>query len=674
MEVLASKRVSTFIFSIIFSLLQINGFSQSSVLQRKINIKVENKKVEKVLDIISKKGRLYFSYNSSIIDKERVIQNLNERNIAVKDLLIKLFEGKIEPVGAGKYVILRPKAKEEEKPSEIDAPDQRTRYTITGYIINSQTGERLSNATIYELGKTNSVLANMDGYYSITISTKNDNLGLAYSRKNFKDTVIVIQPANHSINMRLRPKEKPPEQIETKGLGEVAKHHDSLPQLEELALVKFAVQKRQFNLSKNLQFIEKQHFQVSLIPHFGTNKLMSGNVENNISLNILGGYSYAVNGFELGGFLNIVRTNVKTVQIAGFANVVGGNTTGIQLAGFMNNNRQSVTGIQVAGFSNIVLDTITGVQLAGFSNVLKGKMNGLQLAGFSNVTTENVDGIQVSGFSNYARKDVRFAQLSGFVNYGKNIGGLQASGFANIGADVGGAQLAGFLNYSDGTIGGVQIAGFTNIASEVKSAQLAGFVNVSTKKITGLQASFLNIAKKVNGVQIGLFNFADSVSGTSIGLISYVRQGIHKFELAMHENRYASLSFKTGTHRFYNIFAGSMNIDDRDMWSIGYGIGTEFRERKKFYFGFSFMGSYVYENFTTFLPINGHLKFDTQFGWRFFKTSAIAVAPSMNFFITDWRNSAGEYRTSFAPYELFELNEGSFKISGWVGVSIVLRL
>ncbi len=679
MELLASKRGSTFIISIILLFTHLNGFTQNSIIQRKINIDIENKSVEEVLDVISKKGRLYFSYNSAIINKSRIVTSLKEKNISVNDAISLLFDDKIEPIGAGKYVILRPKSFEVEKKEsdEIKSTEQRTRYIITGYVINSETGERIPNATVYQIGKTNSVLTNKDGRYSITVSTKKeDNLGLAYSCKNFDDTVVIVQPANHSINMRLVPKERPPEQIATKGLEVLAEEPDSVVKLEELALVKFVVKKQQFSLSKNLQFIEKHHIQASLIPGFGTNKLMSGNVENNFSFNLLGGYSYAVNGLELGGFMNIVRTDVKTVQVAGVANMVGGNTTGIQLAGFMNNNRQSVTGIQVAGFSNIVLDTIKGVQLSGFSNVLKGKMNGLQVAGFSNVTTENVDGVQLSGFSNYARKDVRFAQISSVVNYGNNIGGAQLSGFANIGADVGGAQISGFLNYSNGTIGGVQVAGFLNVAKEVNSAQVSGFINVSRQKITGLQASCINIARKVNGVQLGLVNFADSVSGTSIGLISYVRQGLHKFELAMHENRYASLSFKTGTHRFYNIFTGSINIDDGNFWSIGYGAGTEFRERKKFYFGFNFVGSFVNENFefVDYLPINTHFKFEPHFGWRFFKTSAIAVAPSMNLLITDWLGKDGDYGSRFAPYEMFEIDEEGVKVSGWIGVSIVIRL
>jgi hypothetical protein len=676
---LASKKGSIFIFFITIFLIHFSGFGQNSILQRKINIHVENKTVEEVLDLISKKGRLYFSYNSAIIDKNKVVSSFNEKSITIRDAISLLFEDEIKPIGAGKYVILRQNSKDLEikEPEEIKKAEPGNRYTITGYIINSETGQRIPNATVYQIGKTNSVLANKDGRYSITVSAKkNNNIGLAYSSKNFQDTVIVVQPANHSINMRLKPKERPPEQIATKGFEGIVEEQDSVLKLEELALVKFAVRKRQFNLSKNLQFIEKHHIQLSLIPGFGTNRLMSGNVENNFSFNLLGGYSYAVNGFELGGILNIVRTDVKQAQIAGFANVVGGNTTGIQLAGFMNNNRQSVTGIQVAGFSNIVLDTITGIQFSGFSNVLKGKMNGLQLAGFSNVTTENVDGVQVSGFSNYARKDVKFAQLSGFVNYGKNVGGAQLSGFANIGADVGGAQIGGFINYSDGTVGGVQIAGFLNVANEVNSAQVAGFVNVSKKEITGVQISCINIAKKVNGVQLGLVNFADSVSGTSIGLISYVKQGLHKFELGISDNRYASISFKTGNHRFYNIFTGSINIDDGNYWSAGYGAGTEFRERKKFYFGFNFIGSYVNENFEIddYVPINVHMKFEPHLGWRFFKSSAIAIAPSMNLLVTDWLGAGNDYGSSFAPYEMFEIEEEGVKISGWVGLSFVLRL
>lgn len=677
MELPASKKVTALFFFTLFLLIHFNALGQGSVLKRKISINVENKTVGEVLDIISKKGKFYFSYNSDIVDKNKRIPFLKEKNITVKSLLTKVIGDNIEPVETGKYVILRAKVakKEEKSPDTVvpDPPEQKKRYVITGYITNSRTGERLSNATIYEIGKTNSVLTNINGYYTLTVSSKSDNLGLVYSRQDFKDTVIVIQPANHSINMRLKPKDPPPEPIKNKTV-ELETPEDSARELKELPLVKFAVKQRQFSLSENLKFIEKQHFQVSLIPQLGTNKLMSGNVENNVSFNILGGYSSAVKGIELGGFLNIVRNDVTGLQIGGFGNIVGGNTKGVQLSGFFNNNRKSVNGVQAAGFANVVLDTITGVQVSGFTNILKGKMNGLQLAGFSNITTENVDGVQVSGFNNYARKDVKFAQITGFANYGRNIGGVQIAGFANAGNDVGGAQVAGFVNYSSGEVGGVQVAGYVNIAQKVNSSQVAGFLNVSTKEITGVQVATFNFAKKVKGVQVGLINYADSVSGMSIGLLSFVRKGIHKPELAINANRYATISFKTGTHRFYNIFTAGRDIYNSNHKLYGYGVGTEFFERKKYYWGFNFMANYVDENFEGFYPINVHLKIDSHFGWRFFRTSAIAVAPSMNFMITDWRNAAGSHLSSFAPYEMFETFEEGFKFTGWVGLSMVLRI
>lgn len=666
----------TIVFILVVNVYQIDA--QSPILNKKISINVQEKNLDEVLDVISKKGKFYFSYNSEIIDKSKVI-SLNESDLSIGQLIDKLFDGKIEAIASGKYIILKPKSKEEKKKDEpkeeIKTPEEKTKYTITGYIVNSRTGERLSNASIYQIGQTNSVLTNLDGYYTLTVSTKNDNLGLAFSRKDFQDTVIVIQPANHSINMRLNPKEKLPEKLVKKDINSLETNYDSVPKFEELPVVKFAVKKKLFNLTENLEFLELQHFQISLLPHVGTNRLMSGNVENNISLNILGGYSYAVNGVELGCILNIVRDDVKWVQLSGIGNVVGGNTHGVQAAGIFNNNRKSVTGVQLAGVANVVHDTINGVQAAGFANILRGKMKGAQLAGFVNVSTENVDGMQASGFVNFARKDVQFAQLSGFVNYGNNVGGLQAAGFVNVGKDVGGAQLAGYVNYSRGKVGGVQAAGFVNVAEEVNSAQVAGFVNIARKKITGVQAATLNIAKKVDGVQVGVFNFADSVSGASIGLFSVAKKGMHKLEISYDENSFLNATVKLGgNHHYYNILTGGKNSDDDAIWRAGYGFGTEFRTKKRFYSSLNLMGSYIFEGFNEDSgTLNLHIKFEPNFGWRIFRSSAIAIAPSLNLFVSDWTDTEGNHLSTFAPYSQFEKVNGKNKVWGWLGCSAIIR-
>ena len=121
MELLASKRVSILFTFITVLLIHFDGFCQSSVIQRKININIENKTVDEVLDIISKKGRIYFSYNSAIVDKNKIVSRLNERSISINDVISLLFDDEIEPIGAGKYVILRRKSKE----VEVKEPEKK---------------------------------------------------------------------------------------------------------------------------------------------------------------------------------------------------------------------------------------------------------------------------------------------------------------------------------------------------------------------------------------------------------------------------------------------------------------------------------------------------------------------------------------------------------------------
>ncbi|OQX97549.1 MAG: hypothetical protein B6I20_12360 [Bacteroidetes bacterium 4572_117] len=425
-------------------------------------------------------------------------------------------------------------------------------------------------------------------------------------------------------------------------------------------MVKLAVPKKQFKLSENLKLLEKQHFQVSILPFLGTNRLMSGNVENNVSLNILGGYSQAINGFEIGGLLNIVRNNVKWAQIAGLSNITGGSTSGIQIAGLLNNNRKSVKGLQIAGITNIVYDTILGVQIAGMLNVLHGKMNGAQISGFANYTDKNVDGVQLGGFVNYALKDVKFAQIAGFTNFGRNVGGV---------------QIAGFSNVSAGKVGGLQISGFANFADTVKSAQLAGFMNVSREEITGVQiSSFLNIAKKVKGVQLAFLNFGDTVTGASIGFLSIVRKGYHQGEISANELINANFTFKTGTKRFYNIFTYGRALPNKQISSFGYGLGTEISSKKRFFFNTDITVNQLNENSKVFRNLNLLSKIDLNFGFRIFNKSAISFGPSANFMISQTNTGIENLIIDLAPTPLYKYEDLNFIAQFWLGGRITIRI
>ncbi|RLD78015.1 MAG: hypothetical protein DRJ10_11010, partial [Bacteroidetes bacterium] len=577
-------------------------------------------------------------------------------NTSIGEIIKELFDDEISAMETGNYLILKKNDPREKEESDTNKPKQKIKYQITGYIYNTKTGEKLSNTTIYQIGQTNSVLTGLNGYYSLTVSTKDDNIGLAFSKKEYQDTIIVIEPANRAITIGLNPVNKVPDIIEAKGI----ETDTSKVELENLPVVKFAVPKKQFSLSENLKFLEKQHFQVSILPNLGTNRLMSGNVENNISLNILGGYSHSVKGFEIGGLLNIVRNDVKWAQIAGLGNITGGQTSGVQIAGLVNNNRKSVTGWQLAGITNIVFDTIKGVQLAGIVNVLKGKMNGVQISGIANYTDQNVDGVQLTGFLNYAQKDVKFAQVAGFTNIGQNVGG---------------AQIAGFSNVSTGKVGGVQISGFANFADTVKSAQLSGFMNISKKEIAGIQIStFLNVAQKVKGVQLAFLNIADTVSGASIGFLSFVRKGYHQGEISANELFYTNFSFKTGTKRFYNILTAGIDPVDTEFWTIGYGIGTEFTSKKHFFFGIDLTANQLNERSKEFENINLLTKMDLNFGWSIFKKSAITFGPSISFMMSQTNTGTENLIKDLPQNPIYTYEDPNYLGQLWIGWRVAVRL
>jgi hypothetical protein len=99
---------------------------------------------------------------------------------------------------------------------------------------------------------------------------------------------------------------------------------------------------------ENLGNYSETHFaQISLVQSIGTNRKLNAITLNNLSLNVFSGYSFAIEGIEIGSLLNIVKSDVKGAQIAGLADVIGGNLGGTQIAGLLNNTQGNFTGLQL---------------------------------------------------------------------------------------------------------------------------------------------------------------------------------------------------------------------------------------------------------------------------------------------------------------------------------------
>ena len=623
------------------------GYSQENILKRKVNYQAENQPLEYVLLGIANVGDFSFSYNPQIIKGDSLV-TLKVQNSSVREIMDVLFSGNIAYKVSGNHLILlgsKPvKAKE------------KVNYSISGYVTDARTGQRLVSTTIYDVYTLASTITDQQGYYELELTTKFDEFGLAFSKRDFVDTLVLVQPSDRTIDIRLRQKwsdeelESMPPQFET-----------SVKPLADISLVQKIVPKDQYVRADNIDIIEYRPAQISLIPKIGTNSKMSGSIENSVSLNVFAGYSAGVRILEIGGFMNINKRHVKGLQVGGLSNIVGGRTRGVQLAGLSNNNLGSLHGLQASGISNMVVDTIHGVQLSGISNILQGGMKGLQVAGVSNVTTKNVDGVQLSGISNYAHGDVLVMQAAGIVNTGKNVKGV---------------QLAGIINVSRGKVGGVQLAGIGNFSKEVNAGQLSGIINIATKKVGGAQiAAIVNYGKEIKGSQLGFINISDTVTGFPIGFISFVRKGYRRVELSGNEVLYANLTLKTGTHKFYNIFTGGLVPNDTiTTWSFGYGFGFEKNNGRRFLHSYDFISSWISEKDKPFGTFNLLTKLRINFAYKYGKRSSVFLGPSINFHLSEWiDNDTGEFLTTIAPYRIHTSVFGDTQMQVWVGGQFGLR-
>lgn len=652
-------------------LISIQLTAQANHLSTRVSLAYTNAPLQTVFEEIELQGNLNISYNAQLINGDSLV-SVKVKEEKVKKVLNRLLPGeRYAYKSIGQHLVIY-----------SSAPAKLTKIRISGYVLDARSGGKIANATVYEPNKSITASSNPSGFYEISVDGYDRSIGLNFSKKGYRDSVVYIQKDGaEQANIYLVPIPSSPTVLNPKGLKEI-------PDVHEQRLVKWVVPEQQINSSKNLQLIESRPAQVSFLPMIGTNGPLSGNYENNLSLNIIAGYSRAVKGVEIGGFLNIARETVWGTQIAGFGNVTGKTTDGAQISGFFNYNGSNFHGVQATGFSNLIVGDINGIQAAGFLNTLKGKMNGVQVAGFANVTTESVDGVQVSGFGNVTLMDVELAQVSGFGNYGRDVGGFQVSGFGNYGRNVGGFQAAGFANVAEGDVSSgqlsgfmnaakgssnIQVSGFTNAVGGNNEFQISGFANFTLNKNSGVQLSaFLNYARVLEGYQLGLFNISDSVvSGVPVGLLSFVRSGVHQLEFSSDELFTYNIAFKTGVPAFYNIIKVGRSSE---LFHFTYGLGTRVFHLNRFninlegslssIFGSGSERRFYEGNLIRLQPI-ASIDIWKSFGLSFGPTLNMGIVPNIDLSET---GTSGIYANP-----LFESNYTFGSIQWWAGASLAIH-
>lgn len=455
------------------------------LLERIVTINAENKTVESILDEISHQAGFIFSYNPDVINAYNLVTYKAE-NKPVRFVLTDILDKSIAFREVGQYVILQ---------SEKGFKEKRL---LEGYLYDSRTGERISNASIYDKTLMKSAVTDRYGYFSIELSPLSDSTSFKICKTGYADTLIAKASFNKSNRM-----------LELM-MNKIDNGVDSVRSKFPARVPPWLVPKNIWSNSVNIRESWSRAVQLSLVPGLGTNRLLGGNIDNHFSLNIIGGYTRSVDILELGGVFNIVQTDAGYCQVGGVCNFTGGTSKGIQISGLYN-SASVVKGAQVSGGINVSKGR-SDVQVAGIAN--KSLDTKIQLAGIAGYATRSAD-VQVSGIVNYT--DSSYVQVAGLANISGFSKVLQA-GLVNISDSTKGVT-AGLVNIS-GNSEGVNIGIFNFIKNGYHTIELSAdellFINLAYRSGTRKFHSIVTTSWKDYGPYYGIWGLGYGI-GTSLG-------------------------------------------------------------------------------------------------------------------------------------------------------------
>ncbi|UBM60292.1 carboxypeptidase-like regulatory domain-containing protein [Marinilongibacter aquaticus] len=426
------------LFLLLFFLAPMALFAQNKALDDKISVDFDQTPIAVALQQVEQKADFRLSYNPKSIDLNRVVSYKAE-DVAAQKVLQHILGDNISIKAKGQYVIL-----------QKYSPEKKEFY-IVGYIIDRQSGEYLSNVSVYEPQSLASALTNQHGYYRIKLARNQRDIDLQFSKNDYEPHYEnVSQRIDYHLDVNMNP-ERPVKVLnsEIAPIQSTPLRIDSLPKLGQnnpridSVEVSSNPKSKSLDFSKELYFIEEKKdqflewlmstkqaihsrnhidslyrtFQVSFLPFLGTNHKLSPFVTNDYSFNIIAGYTGNVNKLELGGMANIVRRDMIGLQMAGMSNIVGRQMQGVQMAGLTNVNLGHASGLLAAGTANLVLKNGSGVQLAGGANIHLGELKGVQIAAFN--YAKKIQGFQL-GVVNIA-DEIQGTSI-GLFNYVKRNG------------------------------------------------------------------------------------------------------------------------------------------------------------------------------------------------------------------------------------------------------------
>ncbi len=393
---------------------------------------LQNKPLAYVLGAIEKTIERPLIYNPDRFSMDSVV-TINAQNRQLKKVINDLFHGQFHVKKAGKFVVL------------VDAKINKNRTLqninpVSGIVCDAVSGQAIHNAIFFDLQCNNIEFSDEGGGFFIKDPANRSDVFLSINKIGYKDTIILatkgkrenlvveLTPDNDEVQLNYQNKYNSP----------IA---DVLPDF-----VADKVLQDKFIVAENYPHILENHFfQFSVIPPLGSNRIYSGIIANNLSINLIGAYNGAVAGLEVAGVANFTNHYVKGVQVAGIMNWVNKNVGGLQISGLINASFQSVKGVQFSGMLNYAGENSNAIQISGLGNIIRGETKGAQISTVYNHSCSTLSGVQISAVLNSAVDTLNGVQLS-LVNYAEYQNGVQI-GLVNIADSTNGFSL-GLINYA----------------------------------------------------------------------------------------------------------------------------------------------------------------------------------------------------------------------------------
>ncbi len=164
--------------------------AEGDILNSKISLSIRRQSLPEILKIISEKTGASFSYNISVMPVEKISIKVKDEELNI--VLVKLLQPHKLSFSLiyGNNIVI----------TKIDKTTRK--YTVSGYVSDESSGEKLIGVTIYSRNSLQTSSSNQDGFYSITLNS--DSVQLVYSLSGYKSkTVSILLDGNLVQNVSL---------------------------------------------------------------------------------------------------------------------------------------------------------------------------------------------------------------------------------------------------------------------------------------------------------------------------------------------------------------------------------------------------------------------------------------------------------------------------------------